>query len=376
MKIVALAAIGLVMLIASCKSTTKLYDEGQYDKAVYSALDDLRKNSGNTSAGEILPQAYRQARSRYLQSVTAASAGIPNAQKLDVIYRDYLGLDKLYQAIAATPAAFRFVQAGSYTVELTQAAEAAAAFNYDQGVGYMQQSNRLAAQKGYEAFKRAAGYEPGYKDLEERMADAYDKAVVNVIVDKFDQRFGNYSLDAGYFRNDILRNLNSIGNSRYYRFYSTADPKAREVRADQFMDINVYDIRFGEMAVNRDSYTVTRDLTEKDPADPKKTVTTTVRATVNVIRRVIVSNASMDYRIVDQESRRMIDNNRFFAEYTWEKVTGGFTGDQRALGDKDWAVVRGVYNNQPGYDALYRELTSQLMNQFNARMRDIYSRSY
>jgi hypothetical protein len=367
-----LLAVGIGM--TACKSTKKLYDQGQYDRALYSALDDLRKKPDNATAAAILPQAYNEAATKYLNAIAAAKIGTQGAQKLDIIYRDYAALQKMYDAIAATPAAFSHVKAINYGTELSMAAENAAEGRYRDGMDFLQRGDRLNAQKAYENFKAAAAYVPGYKDISERQAEAFEYAVVNVIVDKFDQRFSNYPVNANYFQNDLVRGLNNIGNSHYYQFYNTSEPKARQVRADQFMDISVYDIWFGQMAVNRDSYTVTKNITEKDPGDSKKNRTVTVSATVSMVRRLIDSRASMDYRIMDAATRRMTVSDRVNAQYTWEKLTGSYTGDQRALSDKDWATVRGAFNNQPSYDELYRELTRQLMNQFDSRMRSIYGR--
>lgn len=374
MKPLATLLLLIAVCCAACKSTQKLYEQGQYDRAVYSALDDLRKRPENSTAASILPQAYNEAQTKYENSIAAAQNGSVTAQKLDLIYRDYLALQKMYDAIAATPAAFSHVNARNYNSELSSAAEAAAEFRYNEGSEFLQRGDRLSARRAYENFQAVSSYIKGYRNVDELMARAYDIAIVNVIVDKFDQRFDNYSINGAYFQNDIVSRLNSIGNSHYYRFFNFNEPRAREVRADQFMDINVYDIWFGQMAVNRDSYTVTKDITEKDPKDEKKTRTTTVSATVSVTRRVIDSRASMDYRIMDAASRQMVGSDRLFARYTWEKLTGSYTGDQRALSDKDWAIIRGAFNNQPTYDELYRELTRQLMNQFDSRVRSIYGR--
>ncbi|MFT3934973.1 MAG: hypothetical protein QM726_15210 [Chitinophagaceae bacterium] len=363
-----------LLLVAACKSTKKLFDEGQYDKAVYSALDDLRKKPDNATAASILPQAYNEAVTKYENSIAAANTGIVNAQKLDIIYRDYVALQKMYTAIAATPAAFSHVTAKNYASDVSMAADNAAEFRYNKGMDLLQNGDRISAQKAYENFKIVSSYVPGYKDVDDRKADAYDLAIVNVLVDKFDQRFNSYSVNANYFQNDVVYGLNNIGNSHYYKFYNTNEPRAREVRVDQYMDINVYDIWFGQMAATRNSYTVSKDITEKDDKDDKKTKTYTVSATVNVTRRVIDSRATMDYRITDAASRRMLGSDRVFAQYTWEKLTGNYTGDQRALTDKDWAIIRGAFNNQPTYDELYRELSRQLMNQFESRMRSIYGR--
>ncbi|MEP6750530.1 MAG: hypothetical protein ABJB86_22525 [Bacteroidota bacterium] len=372
MKRLTASLLAAFIFFAACKSTTKLFEEGQYDKALYSALDDLRKKPDNAAAANILPQAYNEAVTKYQNSIAAASTGTQNGQKLDIIYRDYIALQKMYVAIASTPAAFSHVSARNYASDVSAAAENAAAYRYDRGMEFMQHSDRISAQKAYENFKVVSAYVPGYKDAEEQKAAAYNMAVTNIIVDKFDQRFNNYTVDGNYFQNDIVYNLNNIGGSHYYKFYNTSEPRAREVRADQFMDINVYDISFGQMAVNRDKYTVSKDITEKDEKDATKTKTTTVSATVNITRRIIDSRASMDYRITDAASRRMVGNDRISAQYTWEKLTGNYTGDDRALSDKDWAIIKGAFNNQPSYNELYRELTNQLMNQFNNRMRSIY----
>jgi hypothetical protein len=70
----------------------------------------------------------------------------------------------------------------------------------------------------------------------------------------------------------------------------------------------------------------------------------------------------------------LIAYDRVPAQYTWEKLTGSYTGDSRALSDKDWAIIRGAYNKQPAYDDLYHELTRRIMNDFNGRMQMIYGR--
>jgi hypothetical protein len=372
MKHLTASLLSAIIFFAACKSTTKLYEEGQYDRALYSALDDLRKKPDNSKAADILPKAYSEAVARYENSIAAANTGTRNGQKLYTVYMDYVAMQKMYDAIAATPASFNHVNAKNYSAEVSAAAENAAEFHYSRGNDFLQHDDRLNAQKAYENFKAVATYVQGYKDADDKRAQANELAVTNIIVDKFDQRFNNYSIDGNFFQNDMVRNLNNIGSNHYYEFYNTSEPRAREVRADQFMDINVYDIRFGELAVNRDSYNVSKDITEKDDKDATKTKTTTVTATVNVTHRIIDSCATMDYRITDAASRTMVGSDRISSQYTWEKLTGSYTGDQRALTDKDWAIIRGAFNNQPDYNELYHELTKQLMNEFNIRMRSIY----
>ncbi|MBS1565938.1 MAG: hypothetical protein JST39_16230, partial [Bacteroidetes bacterium] len=236
--------------------------------------------------------------------------------------------------------------------------------------------DRISAQRAYETFKSVEYYVPGYQQVEDKKAQAYDMAVLNIVVNKFDQRFDRFDVHAAYFENDIIYGLNTIGNPHYYNFFSPNEATTQQLRVDQYMDINVHDIWFAPLAVNTYSYDVSKDISVPDDKDKegkaKKTIT--VSATVYVTRRVIESRAMMEYRITEQASQRMLAYDRVPAQYSWEKLTGNYKGDSRALGDKDWAIIKGAYSSAPPYDELYRELTRRMMNEFNNRMRVIYGR--
>jgi len=376
MRILTFLLLAAIITCSACKSTKKLFEQGYYDRALYSALDDLRKKPDNATAASILPQAYREAAAYYENSITAARTGSLNPQKLDIIYNDYRTLQKMYDAIAATPAARGLVSATNYTTDLANAAENAAAFRYAQGNDLLQRGDRISAQRAYESFKAVEYYVPGYQQVEEKKQQSYDMAVLNIVVSKFDQRFDRFNINASYFENDIIYALNTIGNPHYYSFFNPNEASAQQVRVDQYMDINVHDIWFAPLSVNNSSYDVSKDISVPDEKDKegkaKKTITVT--ATVNVTRRIIESRAMMEYRITAQQSQQLIAYDRVPAQYTWEKLTGNYKGDSRALSDKDWAVIRGAYSSQPPYDELYRELTRRMINEFNNRMRVIYGR--
>ena len=238
----------------------------------------------------------------------------------------------------------------------------------------MAKGDKLNARKAYENLKVTDTYVPGYKDVVEKKQEAYDLAITNIVVNKFDQRFGYYAINGSYLQNDILTNLNNIGNNNYYKFYDINQTGARNVRVDQYMELTMYDIWFGSLATNTYSYDVSKTISTPNDKDPKNPTTETVTATVRVTRRIIDSRGVMDYRITDAATQRMIAYDRVPAQYTWENLTGNYTGDSRALTDKDWAIIRGVYNNQPSYDELYRALSRQITNEFNYRMRNIYSK--
>ncbi|MEB0260694.1 MULTISPECIES: hypothetical protein [unclassified Mucilaginibacter] len=363
----------LGLLLSSCVSTQKLFDKGEYDKAFYAAISDLKKNSSDANAKKILPDAYKEASSKYEQDIAAAKSG--NGKKvaqLAGIYNGYVSLQKMYDAVEQTAKNINDFSPKDYNVELNQAASNAADAHYIRGLALLQRNDRMNARKAYGNLKLADDYVPGYKDVITKKQQAYDAAITNVMVTKIDQRFGYYTINGNFFEKDILWNLNMIGNSNYYQFYSTNNGQATNRRIDQLIELNMHDLWFSNLATNNYSYTVSKIIPIKNDKMAGSNSTIKVSATIQATRRVINSRAIMDYQITDAASGKMIATDHIPAQYTWESLTGKYTGDSRALDNKDWSLVKGNFDNRPGYDDLYQELTRQIMTQFNFRMRNIY----
>ncbi|AOM78788.1 hypothetical protein [Pedobacter steynii] len=363
----------LLILLSSCQSSQKLFDKGEYGKAYFSAINDLRKNPSDANAIRILPIAYQEAASKYEQDIALAkSSNGKKGQMLDQVYTGYEALQKMYDAAADIKEGSTTFRPRNYHAELDQAALAAASARYNRGLELLQRNDRLSARKAYDNLKIADTYVPGYKDVIAKKQQAYDAAITNVVVSKLDQRFGYYSINGSFFENDILWNLNSIGERSYYKFYGMSYGQQSDIRVDQFMDINMYDIWFSNLATNTYSYEVSKKIPVKSDKMAGSQSSKTISARVYVTRRIINSRAVMDYRVTDAHTQKLVASDRIPAQYTWENLTGKYTGDYNALSERDKAIVNGVANNRPGYDDLYRELTRQILSQFNFAMRDLY----
>lgn len=360
------------MFLLACKSTRKLYEQGNYERAFYSAIDDLKKNPSNSKALSILPDAYSAASRMHLNQINASKSGSANnVQKLDQIYGSYLALQRMFDAVQSTPGAFQAIRAKNYSEELEEAANNAATVHYDRGLDFMDRGGKKNAQRAYEEFRDADSYVPGFKDVVERKEEALDLAITRVAVNNINQQFGFYTVNGAYLDNELLRELNNIGDRTYHVFYNEYSNALKDVRVDQYMDLMMTDIWFGSPASNKSSYTVSKEITVTGPKD--SVYKQTVYATVNVERQVVEARSVLGCRVTDAETRRLIFTDRFPAKYTWENQMGTFTGDSRALSERDKAIINGAFKNPPSYDELYRELTRQILNDFNTRMRQLYA---
>lgn len=361
-----------LFIFLACKSTRKLYEQGDYERAFYSAIEDLKKNPSNSKAQSVLPDAYNSASRIYLNQISSSSNGSANnIQKLDAIYSAYQALQRMFQAVQSTPGAFNLIRARDYSGELEQAADNAASLHYERGLDFMSRGGKKNAQKAYEEFYDADRYVPGYKDVVERKEEALDLALTRVAVTNINQQFGFYTVNGAYLDNELLRTLNNIGENTYHEFYNEYSSALKDARVDQYMDLMMTDIWFGSPYSNKYSYTVSKEVTVTGPKD--SVYKQTVYATVNVERQLVEARSSLGCRVTDAETRRIIFTDRFPAKYTWENQMGTFTGDSRALSEKDKAIINGSFRNPPSYDDLYRELTRQILSDFSTRMRQVYA---
>jgi hypothetical protein len=363
----------VLLLLLSCKSTKKLYDEGNYERAIYSSVEDLKKNPENSSAQQVLPDAYNLASKKYLNDIQEARVSA-KTDRLDILHRSYSSLQRLYNSISGSPAARNLVKPVDYTAELRVASEEAAEYYYQRGKELLNAGGKENAKKAHADFKKAEQFVPAYKDAASLKEEAYDIAVTHVALNAVRQQMGIYSINGSNFEYDILRELKSIGSNNFYAFYTVADAQFKKIPVDQYIDLSLYDIWFGTLSTNNYSYNVSKQITvpATNPRDaPTKQ---TVTATVNVTTRQIDSRAAMDCRITDAEGRNIIFSQRFPARYIWENRSGDYLGDARALSATDQRIVNGRYDYPPSYDELYRELSKKMLDDFNFRMRQLYGK--
>ena len=354
------------LLFFGCKSAQKLYEKGNYEKATYAAADAVRKAPADQQARTLMQNAYMKAVQQY-DSIIKHNSASKKGENLDVIYNSYVKLQQLSQTVRSVDSTNKDLVIKDYAAEIKDAAQQAADYRYQKGTAYLQKGGKQNAQKAYHNFEMVEKYLPGYKDVSQKIQQASDAASTNIVISTFDQRFGIYRLDGSFLQQNILWNLNDVGSDRMNYFYSEADAQMKKIRVDQFMNLTFYGIYFSPVYSNSYNYTVTKDL-----ASPDGKALIPVSATVYVTRQIINSRMTMDCRITDA-TNRIIYTNSFPADYTWNSVTATYTGDQRALGPSDWALINSNPINQPAHQQIYQTLTQQIINDFIFRMRSLYS---
>ncbi|MEX1202769.1 MAG: hypothetical protein WEA59_05975 [Ferruginibacter sp.] len=363
------------MLIASCGSNKSLLERGDEDKALQDAIKKLNKNIDDKEATQALPILYNNVLKTRLTKINNYQSG-EDRGRWDKIIDEYEALQKAYNSIVQSTPAFKLISPENFSSQLLESKDGAAADYYNYAQSYLQKQGRDNAKKAYSNFKKADKYSPNYKDVKIKINQAYENAIVNVVINSieddryfFNSGWGsaglNYSND--YFQRSLVRDLtNNNSNNKYAaRFYSDWETGRDNIEIDWTVNLRLRNVDIPQPTRNTFRRERSKQIeTGKDTAG--KPIFQTIRATVNVTRMSFTATAQMDVLIKDIETPKTVSNRTFRETYRWEEESGTYTGDQRALSDEDWNIINNRNFSNPRrediLEELFRRIYPQVLN--------------
>ncbi|HEY9260742.1 hypothetical protein [Chitinophaga sp.] len=366
------ATILLYTLFLSCKSGEKLYNKGKYDDAVNAFVKKLQRKPQDAAATRLLPDAYKQAQLQREERVNAYLRS-NNDLKWESVRNEYRALQTLYSKIHSSPAALKLVQPKDYSDAITGAQENAAETRYDRGMSLLDSRDKASARQAYEEFSAALKLIPNYRDTKQRRDEAYQLGVINVVVSEIEVRSPYYQFSADQFRDYLVRNLQQRNINQFVQFYDERIARNENLRADEYIALRFFDFVVGETYVDRLQREVSKEIvvgTTKDTTGKESNVYKTVKATLYITKKTVISKGLLDYRITNTTNGQLLRTDRIPGSYTWLNQFGTFRGDERALSDDDKRLMGGRDMPPPPPSDLFLEFTRPI---YDILARDLQS---
>ena len=363
----------LTLTLSACGSSKNYLERSNEDKALQDAVKKLNKNSKDEKALEAIPVLYSNIRQSHLAKIRSYSSS-KELLRWDKIINEYEDLQKAYEAVINSSPAFKLVNPQSYSSELLDAKQSAADEYYQAGLVFIDKSGRDNAKKAYGYFKKSEKYIPGFKDAKLKMDQAYENAVVDVVINPvqdnsffFNSGWGNsgYNYSNEYFQQSLVRDLSSNNNRYPARFYTEWQARRDNVNPDWVVDLKLRNMDIPYPT----SYTYRRNASaqiEVGTDTSGRPVYRTVYATVNITRMSFTARADMEVNIKDVATGKNISYNTFRDDYRWEEERATYSGDSRALNSRDWEMINntgyGTPRKEEVLDELYRKIYPQVKN--------------
>jgi hypothetical protein len=279
--------------------------------------------------------------------------------------------------ISRCPAAMSIVPKLSYySSELEQYRKLAAEEQYNAGLQKANLNTRLSWKDAYSNYLQADRFVPGYKDVNNRIAEAKFNATLKVVVEQIPVP-RVYQLTSDFFLQQMIENLMRYRPNEFVAYYSpeSAD-KAGIKNPDQLLKLSFDDFVIGQVYDKESVRDVRRDsvivgtVTQTDGR--RVNAYNTVRAKLTINHRELISRGVLDVTIVDLYRNTIVSQRKFPGEFVWFTEWGFFNGDERALNDKQRDICKHKPEQAPNPQDLFIEFTKPIFNQVTPFLKTFY----
>ncbi|MBU3713497.1 MAG: hypothetical protein FGM46_00950 [Ferruginibacter sp.] len=346
---------------ASSCTTKNLLERKDADKALKEAVKRLQKDADDDNAKEALPVLYNSIKQKRNDNIVALQT-TTDFGKWDKIIEDYRALQNAYDIIINCPAAYQLVSPKSYESELFKTKQDAAESYYQYAEILFNKRGRESALNAYAAYNTASKYITDFKDCTEKMSAAFQRATVNVVVYPVEDNaifnnnawgtYGNnYSNE--YFQQKLLRDLNSSRNIPA-KFYADWEIRRGNVISDWNVSLRLRNLNMPAPTNTNQSRSVNKQIQTGTDSTGKPRYTK-VYATVYINKVTYLATAEMELNIRDLKTGSSITYRSFREEHRVIQETATYSGDSRALEQRDWDLINARYV-APRKDEMVNEL--------------------
>ena len=161
------------------------------------------------------------------------------------------------------------------------------------------------------------------------------------------------------------------------QFYSESDARSRSIQPDEIVELRMGRFDIGRPFDEHSTKEVSREVVVKEIVHKPDSVVKqygTVKAKITTTQRSLVSEGDLVITIRDPKGS-IVWNDRFTGEHEWKTEFSVYTGDERALSDKDKSLLNtDSESNTPQQEQIMQELFKQIQNDLSYRLKNYYSR--
>jgi hypothetical protein len=344
----------LLMIGWACGTSnpvTNLYTNE--DKTVFELIEKLRKDPKDKNSQDLLPDAYHAARNKRQEVIDELKQSNAPGDKYIYIANELTVLQQMYVAITGLPVAKAIVpDVWDPSSSIQRARMLAAADYYEAGMVFLGYNTREYAQMAFNNFEKASKASPGFRDVDQMLLVAAEKATVRVLVNPvnyYRNSWNYYGFQNDFLQQQMVRDLNAR-SFRNIRFYTDWELNSRQMVPDKLVDLVFSELFIDQVHAETRTYQRTKRIeTGQTKSIPAKPIYTTVYATVTIKRRYMSSYATLECRIYDRLNNNNIFFDRFPDRYDWKQEVAQYTGDRRALTQEDILLLSNRYDDySPG----------------------------
>ena len=354
------------MLFAGCGSSKKMLQRGDYYASTMEAIKQLRSSPDNKKQQDVLIQAYPLMKENSLRKISnAMELNAPN--KYGIAVDEYTALNKVVDAIYTCPKALQLIpQPAQYNRELAEMLTKAAEASYQAGERQLRLQTIQGAREAYHHFVKANQYVKGYRDVNQKIAEALEMGTYKVVVQR-PVTPQTLQLSSDFFYNNLMAQFSQTTASSFVRFFSEEEARREQLtQPDHYLALEFDEFSVGNMIESKHTSELKRDsvLVGTTTVDGKKqNVYGQVKAEITTFKREVISQGTLSVKIIYVANNRIEQHQKFPGKYTWVNQWATYKGDERALTDAQKKMTKSEPVMPPPKQALFVEFTKPIFDQ-------------
>jgi hypothetical protein len=244
---------------------------------------------------------------------------------------------------------------------------------------WMGRNDKISYRNAYNEFEVALRYRPADLTFINMRNEAYQNAIINVVVMPMESnryRYSSYNEhEMRNFENELVRHLQYNTGNRFVKIYSSWDANSRNIKADQFVDFRFRTMNLGRTRDEHSSREVSKQIVIKEIVYRPDSIVKeykTVFAKIKTTKRTMFSEGNLQVNIRDANGRWLWSDD-LRGNHNWYTEFSTFTGDERALSDSDKELVNRRQDYPPREDEIIRCIINEINSNITGRLRNYYS---
>ncbi len=369
-----------IAAVIACKSPSKLYQRGNYNDAIDASIKKLQKDPYDAEYRDILKSSYNYAVSDNEDQIRILSNSSSDTRYAQ-IYQHYYQLQNLYEKIRRYPPITHFLKPSDYSSYLETYRDKASEVHLERASKWMQGEDKRSYREAYREFRAALNYKPNDFDIKKMLQEAYNLAVVRILVVPLDAYnnsyyYANSSYQMRNFQDQIMRSLNYNSSNDFINFYTEAETQGNRIEPDEVVEMRLGRMNIGQPYDQNSSREVSKEVVVKETVYKKDSVVkeyAKVYAKITATKRTLISDVEM-YVTTREPRGSVLWSDNFRGEHRWQTEFATYTGDERALTETDRTLLNKRDTNIPGQEEIADELLRKLQNDLTLRLRNYYNR--
>ena len=371
-----------ILILNSCSTGQKSFQQGNYYDAIMKAVSRLSSDPDNRKASQVISEGYPMAVTYYqeeIDKVLTSNDPFRWKRTLEIMQT----VNQMSDEIRRVPAARKLVSSPKmYTTEMTDVQNRAAQEFYDAGIDALNRKTRETAKQAFFHFQNADGLVRGYKDSQQKMLLTKDLATLKVVVEQIPVN-GKFEYSAQFFYDNVFQMLNERFQEKdFVHFYSPEQAeKARLKYPDMVLQMGFYDFFIDRPQHSEEQQELNKQIEEKYQVKISKdsTVTRTrmipKKGKIKILTDQVASGGLLELKAVEFQSQKIVFTDKIPGQYLWQNKYGIFVGDNEVLDNNLISILNNKMILPPPAQDMFVLFTKPIFNQLADKLTN-YFRQY